>query len=61
LTEALRDELGITKLPNTLDQRKEVTFSPEGDQIREFLGEDIVKNILTCHEEDYRFFEELTH
>lgn len=42
LTEEERIEFGITKLPNTFDDRKKAIYSEEGDQIREFLGEDVV-------------------
>lgn len=46
----------IRVLPLTIEERKNAIYSEEGKPIRKFLGDNLLKNILTCHESDHEFF-----
>lgn len=44
---------GINLLPKTFSERMDAILSREGDYLRNFFGEEIVANIMKCHEMDH--------
>lgn len=56
LSEDQRKELGIMRLPITFEERKDAVNSPSGQPLRHFFGDELIRNILLVHQEDFKFF-----
>lgn len=48
--------MGITRLPLTFEERCKVINSSQGLPLKHFFGEELIKNILLIHAEDFRYF-----
>lgn len=56
LTDEQRKELGITRLPLTFQERQDVINSAQGQPLRHFFGEELIKNILLVNQVDFDYF-----
>eukprot|EP00350_Pseudokeronopsis_sp_OXSARD2_P013195 CAMPEP_0170540202 /NCGR_PEP_ID=MMETSP0211-20121228/248_1 /TAXON_ID=311385 /ORGANISM="Pseudokeronopsis sp., Strain OXSARD2" /LENGTH=62 /DNA_ID=CAMNT_0010842515 /DNA_START=1118 /DNA_END=1306 /DNA_ORIENTATION=- len=52
--------LNIEKLPDTLAKREAALLGEEAKCLREFVGEDLLVNVMAVHKVDHGFFETLS-
>lgn len=60
LTDNQRLKLRIHDLPNTFVERKKIIEGEQGEPLRAFFGEDLIKDIIAVHEADFEFCKDMT-
>ncbi len=55
-----RKKLGIRQLPKDFASRRLLIETARGKPLRDFFGEELVRNILTVHEQDFEYFKNAT-
>ena len=60
LSEQERQNLGISLLPNTFEDRKNALMSMQGKPLRNFFGEDMINNLLAIQKCDFDYLADKT-
>jgi glutamine synthetase len=55
-TEEKRQSIGLERLPTTYEERKRHIYSEAGKPLQDFFGKIVLESILSCHDEDHKFW-----